>query len=289
MSGRTGSGAAGRRRARHAQGGGHSEGGSSERWLVSYADFITLLFAFFVVMFAISQADLRKFREVAEGMKRAFDGSPSGGQSGSHSGSSRGDFGASPFGATPGDRDISPQFASNTGVRSASGGAGAESAVAPEAGSDPELLEIQKLLQEAVRMDEALLHSAEITIQKNGNQTSLHWIVQDSYPEGTSAVPRDYQPLLGRVARVLSRFPSRRIRLEGHADGGEGAPGSQAAWTLGFERAWNIGAYLIGQGVEPSRLEVTSRGSAELLKQEATRWARARNRRVVLRISNWHP
>ncbi len=45
---------------------------SHERWLVSYADFITLLFAFFVVLFASSQADKHKQAEVASAMKAAF-------------------------------------------------------------------------------------------------------------------------------------------------------------------------------------------------------------------------
>ena len=50
----------------------HPEHANHERWLVSYADFITLLFAFFVIMYAISQADIAKFRKVSASMKRAF-------------------------------------------------------------------------------------------------------------------------------------------------------------------------------------------------------------------------
>ena len=44
-----------------------------ERWLVSYADFITLLFAFFVVMFASSQADKTKAQQMSEAVRDAFD------------------------------------------------------------------------------------------------------------------------------------------------------------------------------------------------------------------------
>jgi chemotaxis protein MotB len=48
-----------------------------DRWLVSYADFITLMFAFFVVMFASSQADKTKVRQVSAAVSRALDsGSP---------------------------------------------------------------------------------------------------------------------------------------------------------------------------------------------------------------------
>src|ERR1700741_5468762 len=45
-----------------------------ERWLVSYADFITLLFAFFVVMFASSQTDKGKAQQVSEAVKKALNG-----------------------------------------------------------------------------------------------------------------------------------------------------------------------------------------------------------------------
>ena len=44
-----------------------------ERWMVSYADFITLLFAFFVVMFAASQADKGKAKQVSAALKQAFE------------------------------------------------------------------------------------------------------------------------------------------------------------------------------------------------------------------------
>src|ERR1700679_1049994 len=53
------------RRKRHTQ-------GSHERWLVSYADFITLLFAFFVVLYASSKADQKKQQQVAQAIDSAF-------------------------------------------------------------------------------------------------------------------------------------------------------------------------------------------------------------------------
>ncbi len=47
-----------------------------ERWLVSYSDFITLLFAFFVVMYSVSQVNETRYRELSETLSQAFDGSP---------------------------------------------------------------------------------------------------------------------------------------------------------------------------------------------------------------------
>src|SRR5262247_1932562 len=50
----------------------HEEHANHERWLVSYADFITLLFAFFVVMFAASNSDEKKAGQIAQAVQIAF-------------------------------------------------------------------------------------------------------------------------------------------------------------------------------------------------------------------------
>src|ERR1700749_2506775 len=50
----------------------HVEHENHERWLVSYADFITLLFAFFVVMFASSQTDKSKAKQISEAVEKAL-------------------------------------------------------------------------------------------------------------------------------------------------------------------------------------------------------------------------
>src|SRR6267378_407203 len=52
----------------------HEAHENHERWLVSYADFITLLFAFFVVMFATSQTDKAKAQQVSDSVKEALEG-----------------------------------------------------------------------------------------------------------------------------------------------------------------------------------------------------------------------
>ena len=54
----------------------HPEHENHERWLISYADFITLLFAFFVVMFATSQTDKGKTQQMEDSMRKAIEGDP---------------------------------------------------------------------------------------------------------------------------------------------------------------------------------------------------------------------
>src|SRR5688572_16893249 len=52
----------------------HPEHVNLERWLVSYADFITLLFAFFVVMYAMANQDKAKVKQITEAIERTFRG-----------------------------------------------------------------------------------------------------------------------------------------------------------------------------------------------------------------------
>jgi chemotaxis protein MotB len=49
-------------------------GGGHDRWMVSYADFVTLLFAFFVTMYAVSNVDVKKLAPAASSMRLAFEG-----------------------------------------------------------------------------------------------------------------------------------------------------------------------------------------------------------------------
>ncbi len=270
------SAARGRRSRRHG-GGGHSEGGS-ERWLVSYADFITLLFAFFVVMYAISQSDLKKFKQVSESVRKAFSGKSDASSQGSGAGVGEGAF--------PGEsgEEVAPLRFPAPGV--------------PDAGvatqSDPEIQEIRKLLDEAIHFEESIRPAGELSVRGSGDQALIRWVLQDSYPVRGIEVAQDYWPLLSRVARVLARFPERPLRLEGHADWGEvqgglGRSGSKLEWQLGFDRAWWLSEFFESRGVDPSRIEVASRGARLSLagarsSGEASRWSRARNRRVELLV-----
>lgn len=272
------SAARGRRSRRHG-GGGHSEGGS-ERWLVSYADFITLLFAFFVVMYAISQSDLKKFKQVSESVRRAFSGKTPAGAEGGSSGMESGE------GAFPGDsgQEGSPMRFPAPGAL--------EAGVTSQ--PDPEIQQIRKLLEEAIHFEESIRPAAELSVRGSGDQSLIRWVLQDSYPVRGVEVAQDYWPLLARVARVLQRFPDRPIRLEGHADAGELAAsgareGGKLEWQLGFDRAWWLSQFFDSRGVGASRMEVASRGAQVGVagargSGEVTRWSRARNRRVELLI-----
>src|SRR4051812_33104001 len=114
----------------------HPEHVNLERWLVSYADFITLLFAFFVIMYAMSQADMAKFKKVTDSFHKVFSNGPSGmvslgGQSGGDT------VNAFESAEAPGGRAMElPAGKTNTA-----------------ADADPQLREVKELLEETVSLE----------------------------------------------------------------------------------------------------------------------------------------
>ncbi|MGZ3709771.1 MAG: flagellar motor protein MotB, partial [Bdellovibrionota bacterium] len=113
----------------------HPEHVNLERWLVSYADFITLLFAFFVILYATSKADMAKFKIVAASIRQAFAG-PAGMID---TGGSSGGTTANPFEMEeiPGGHTINlPAGKTNTATD-----------------PDPELQSLKELLEESITLE----------------------------------------------------------------------------------------------------------------------------------------
>ena len=60
----------------------HPEHVNAERWLISYVDFITLLFILFIILYSFSQVDIKKYKQVAHSLSSEFGGGGSGGGGG---------------------------------------------------------------------------------------------------------------------------------------------------------------------------------------------------------------
>ncbi|HEY4361264.1 MAG TPA: flagellar motor protein MotB [Bryobacteraceae bacterium] len=238
-----------------------------ERWLVSYADFITLLFAFFVVMFASSQTDKAKARQISQAVESALDPSRSSGAAPSV---------AKILGGTVDDK--------GQGNAQMKGPGGAQKA-AKEAQEDiMELLPSMKNLNAELK-SEIADGKIEVSLEPRGLVVSMKQTA--FFPSGGDFLDPATLPILSKIAGIVNAVPN-PILIEGHTD-------SQPIHTAKFPSNWQLSTarsiamldILTSQfNVNRSRAGVV--GFADNVPEASndTPEGRSRNRRVDIVILN---
>lgn len=249
----------------------HPEHVNLERWLVSYADFITLLFAFFVVMFAISQADLSKFRKVSASIRSAFSSGPVGvvDLGGATSGTTVNPFETSEV--SRGRINDMPAGKTNTA-----------------ADRDPELQEVKELLEESISLELGASDvSDRLEMQFDSRGLIVRIATRDFFDEGQIEARIDVRPILDQIAKILSKT-KRLVRVEGHADLEESKTiNYPSSWELAAGRAAWVAKYWIARfEINPMRIAVSGYGHFHPLTIGREPWERAKNRRVEIIILN---
>jgi chemotaxis protein MotB len=237
-----------------------------ERWLVSYADFITLLFATFVMLYAISRADIQKFKAVAESLKAAFSAEFVD-QAGKSSGKSLNQFQEDlPIGGLVMDLP-----------------AGRSNIRAPD---NEDLKRLADILEESISYELGASDFAEklqITYDDRGVVVRLS--AKDFYQQGSAEVKREALPILDHIAKIL-KATDRQIRIEGHTDNSKVAsPYYPSNWELSTSRAAWIVRYLVQKfKFEPKRLEAAGYAEYRPVAPNTTEAGRAKNRRVEILV-----
>src|SRR5690348_10493033 len=188
------------------------EHANHERWLVSYADFITLLFAFFVVMFATSQTDKNKAQQVSDSVKRALEGErmPS--------------IIQAVLGGT-----IDDKGKGNAMLR---GPGGAQKAVEEKQQQKlAELLPSLKVLSEELKKE---IENGRIQINMQPRGLVVSFNQATLFPSGEDVISADAYEGLEKVAGAIVRLPN-PVRLEGHTD-------SIPIRTARFRSNWELSA-----------------------------------------------
>jgi chemotaxis protein MotB len=246
----------------------HEEHVNHERWLVSYADFITLLFAFFVVMFAASNADEQKAGQVAQAVQVAF---------------------AELAIFTPGGKVFS--LADGNGVSDSVGIVGNTSGafsgthlVSTNSGSLDSIQETEQLLEAALG-DQIEDGAVRLKIDERGLTISL--AEAGFFASGSAEISEDGLPVLDDIVAKVMELPY-DIRIEGHTDN---VPIRTARfpsnWELSTSRATNVLQYMVATGaVPPSRLSVGAYGEIRPVAGNDTAEGRALNRRVDIVVLN---
>jgi chemotaxis protein MotB len=235
--------------------GSHGSSGH-DRWLVSYADFITLLFAFFTTMYAISTVDAQKLAPMASSLQRAFD-------------------------SMPGD-----------GVLASGGPAGAGMASGRPRAADPvAVMATGKTLSEvraylARELADAVA-SGRLELSEDPRGLVLSLPEGATFDVGRAEVSASARELIARLAQTLQPLGN-AIRIEGHTDD---VPIHTARygsnWELSTARASAVVAFLIEtHGFAPGRLSAAGYGEFHPRVANDSNENRARNRRVDIVVLN---
>jgi chemotaxis protein MotB len=226
-----------------------------ERWLVSYADFITLLFAFFVVLFASSQSDKKKQIQIAAVMQTAF----------------------TPLGTFEAHSKTPPLVEGG----GASGAVVRPAALAlpfPQAGQVREA-EMEARLGHVIRVQMGQLPAGSVAVRSTpeGLVVSLNEV--GFFASGSAEVRAE---AVEAVAALAGALPNAPLRVEGHTDN---VPIHSAQfgsnWELSAARASAIARLLLERGtMHPANVSAAGFAEFHPVASNATEEGRRANRRV---------
>lgn len=237
-----------------------------DRWLVSYADFITLLFAFFVVMFATAQTDNAKAQQVSDSVKKALAGQPL---------------------STVIAAILGPGVPAKT--HPPSHNAPPRVAVSPSKTPDQdahlaELLPSLKILSKELE-DEIKSGNMQLSMGARGLTVSFRQAAL--FPSGEDLIVPSAYGSIEKVAKAMKLIPN-PARLEGHTD-------AQPIHNSRFRSNWELSAArsialleLLTKrfDVPPDRISIAGYADTAPIADNETEDGRSRNRRVDIVILN---
>ena len=239
----------------------HPEHVNHERWLVSYADFITLLFAFFVVLFASGQSDKRKQVMLAHSMQSAFDHN---GIFDPHSKTPpiADDPDAIPH-AVPSPVSLPTPSISNPDINGTGKGAAGDH------------------IREVVKKEISERRLPEEVISVHPSQEGLVISLREAgfFASGSAEIRSESLAMLTAVAAAL---PNQAMRVEGHTDNMPiRTPQFASNWELSSARASSIARLLLlHPNIHAEQMSVAGYAEFHPAASNATAEGRARNRRV---------
>jgi chemotaxis protein MotB len=230
-------------------------GSSRDRWLISYADFVTLLLALFVTIYAISKLDNSKLIQAQHSIQRAL-----------HAPVILGGF---PL--EPGLSDLPA-----SGLRGDLPAAGLQSS------PQTQIAEVAQNVQESLR-DQA--DSKDIRMMITGRGLVLHLPEFLFFTTGEAQIRPEADPLLNRLADILQKIPN-HVVIEGHTDNVPiNTPQFPSNWELSVHRATSLVRYLVEKHhLDPARFAAAGYGEYAPLAGNGDEAGRSMNRRVDIVI-----
>lgn len=236
-----------------------------ERWLVSYADFITLLFAFFVVMYAISQVNEGKYRVLSDSLLHAFDSKSI---------------------AIP----VQPQRVGPQEVNAPSP-LPVHQSVMPAKRNDAQAVQFKKetekmkgIAKDIMKVMERLVKSGQVKVTQSARGIAIEINASVLFASGQAVLEGESLKVLTAVAEVLTEVDN-HIQVEGYSDNAPiKSPMYPSNWELSSARASGVARLFVENGIASDRVVVLGYGENKPVDSNETPEGRARNRRVTVMI-----
>ena len=268
----------------------HEEHGNHEAWAIPYGDLMTLLLAFFVVMYAISSVNAGKYRVLSDSLFAAFRGAPRSMQPiqvGEKQVGTGADMNTTIVQQAMLDGKAQSRLAPvPLAVGMAKSGASGSSPIAgtlpPQAAAAAAAL--SRVADEVARAMDQLVRKDMVTVRRSDFWIEVEMRTDILFPSGSARLADHAVDIIERLGGVLAPFPN-PIRVEGHTDN---KPIKTAVfysnWELSAARAGSVVRVLSTHGVSPDRLAVIGYGEQRPLMPNDTADGRNANRRVVIVI-----
>lgn len=227
----------------------HVEGShdNDERWLLTYSDLITLLFVLFVVMYAISTTDVRKFVALAQSVSAAFNAD-----------------------VMQGQQAISINNGQDTTIQQETSASGTSPVQ-----SD---LNAIKAALEDYAIGQGLGGEVEVGMAPQGIVIRLNDALL--FSSGRAHLDDHALSLVRQVANIIKPLPN-QVRIEGNTD--DQAPDGvlyTSNWDLSTDRALAVLKAMVDMGMQPSRLSALGNSQYNPIFPNVDDASRAKNRRV---------
>ncbi|HEU0097079.1 MAG TPA: flagellar motor protein MotD [Rhizomicrobium sp.] len=259
------------RRKRH-----HEEHSNHEAWAIPYADLMTLLLAFFVVMYAISSVNVAKYKVMADALTNAFGGAPRSERpipstDPQAQGVDRGRPTPIKSSGQSGDPTRLPAVSAQLRLRSQ------DQQMRAQRQMDAVAAQLGKTLAPLIERKLITVRRSDLWIEVEINSDILFGI-------GSSALAPSARDTLSTLAAVLRDAPN-GVRVEGYTDNQPIATAQfPSNWELSAARAASVVHLFADEGMAPQRLAMVGYGEFRARADNGTEAGRNANRRVVLII-----
>ncbi len=205
-------------------------GGHDERWLVSYADFITLLMVLFVVLYSMGQVNIEKYKRLADSMRSAF--------------------------TLGGAAQVVDSQINQAGGTSEDGTS--KPIVVPGIPEGP--TQSEEVAGQLTSMLASQNLGNQVSVQTNIEGVMISLSEKLIFQEGQSDLPPEALPVLDTIVTMLRPIEN-KVRLIGHTNNIPSSnPLYPTNWELSLARAMSVARYLINAGLSPERFIISGQG-----------------------------